>query len=886
MTESKERWFRALTLVRRSAGRDVDDELRFHVESRVADLVASGVDPATARARAEAEFGDQRTIREQTVRIDERIRRRRRLGDWLNEIWRDVVVGLRSLRRTPGVAISALLCSALGIGATGAITSAAYAILVRALPYADADHLVAVYSENPGRAYHRVNVSWPDYETWRDGTRAFSALGMWTWTTLTFSGEGGEAERIEGAEMTPNLVTILGVAPELGHGFVPTDTMPGAPPVALISHGLWQRRYGGDSTIVGRRVEIGSQMTTIVGVMPPRFNFPDRGDAWIPFKPRPGAEAHGNRGYAGAIGRLRPNVTIDQARSDMYRIDAAMVRDFPNENEGWRSEILPLRDDLVGDLKRPVQIFLAAVMMVLLIVCANVANLLLARGAARSGEIAVRTALGASRQRLARQLMTESFALAIVAGAFGVMIAWWGVRLLRYAFPGQTPPSYISLTVDGASLAFIAGITLLTGVLFGILPAVRGTRVDLGTVLRGVGRGSDGHQSRVRGSLVVLEIALTVVLTVGAMLLLRSYKNFEGTALGFDEQGILSARIALAKPDYPTSAQRIEFYDRLLARLRALPGVTFAASAQGIPFSGWNLQAWARIEGMPPRKRGEELDAHYQYVSSDYFKAIGVGLVRGRWLTPQDRDSLHPPVLVNEQMVKVGFGGADPIGKHVLIGGDRDPVATVVGVVRDFRHYRLPEPMGPAVYYAYAAYPTLGQTIVLRTGSRDPHALIPELRRVVRELDPRVALSEVQTFDEVVGRSLWRQRLHGAVLSIFAVLSLVLACIGLYGVLSYAVTQRTRELGVRIALGANTGDVVRLVLRQSGALVVGGVAVGLIGALFASRLLETLLYGVGPADLLTFTTVPLGLAAVALLASAIPARRAAEVDPIAAIRAE
>jgi putative ABC transport system permease protein len=885
VTDSRERWYRALML-RRNARRDVDDELRFHLESRVADLVASGVDPAKARAQAEAEFGDQRVIREQTVRIDRRIQRRRRVSDWIGEAWRDVVVGLRSLRRTPGFAISALLCTALGIGATGAISSAAYAILVRALPYADADNLVAVYSENTVRGYHGVNISWPDYESWRDGTRAFSAIGMWTWTTLTFSGEGGEAERIEGAEMTPNVVSILGVAPELGHGLVPADTMPGAPPVALISHGLWQRRFGGDSAIVGRRVEIGSKMTTIVGIMPTRFNFPDRGDAWIPFKPRPGNEAHGNRGYAGAIGRLRPNVTIAQARTDLYRIDAAMVRDFPNENYGWRAELTPLRDDLIGDLKRPVQVFLAAVMMVLLIVCANVANLLLARGAARSGEIAVRTALGASRNRLARQLMTESFALAAVSGAIGVFIAWWGVRLLRYAFPRQSPPFYISLKIDGTALAIIAAITLFTGLLFGVLPALRGTRVDLATALRGAGRGSDGQRSRVRGSLVVLEIALSVVLTVGAMLLLRSYRNLEGTALGFDEQGILSARIALAQPDYPTRAQSLEFYDRLLDRLRALPGVTVAGSAQGIPFSGWNLQAETRVEGMPPRKRGEELDAHYQYVSPDYFKAIGVGLVRGRWLTSQDRDSLNPPVLVNEQMVKVGFAGANPIGRRVRVGGDEDPPATVVGVVRDFRHYRLPTPMGPAVYYPYAAHPTLGQTIVLRTGARDPHALVPELRRLVHELDPRVALSDVQTFDEVVDRSLWRQRLHGAVLGIFAALSLVLACIGLYGVLSYAVAQRTRELGVRIALGATSGDVVRLVLRESGVLVIGGVAVGLLAALFAARLLQSLLYGVGSGDLLTFTTVPVGLAAVALLASAIPARRAAEVDPIAAIRAE
>jgi predicted permease len=323
-----------------------------------------------------------------------------------------------------------------------------------------------------------------------------------------------------------------------------------------------------------------------------------------------------------------------------------------------------------------------------------------------------------------------------------------------------------------------------------------------------------------------------------------------------------------------------------LERLRSLPGVAFAASAEGIPFSGWNVQSQTRVEGMPERKRGEELVAHFQYVSPDYFKAIGVSLVRGRWLTAQDRDSVNISVLVNEQMVKTGFGGADPVGRRLRVGNDKNPMATVVGVVRDFRHYRLPQPMGPAVYFPYASRPTLSQTIVMRTAQGDPRALIPALRAAVHDADPRVALYSVQTFDEMVGNSLWRQRLHGAVLGIFAAMALALACIGLYGVLSYAVAQRTRELGVRIALGATKRDVLTLVLRHSGGLVVAGLAVGLIGAFFGARLLQTLLYGVRATDLATFATVPACLMIVALIASVIPARRAAEVDPIAAMRAE
>jgi putative ABC transport system permease protein len=388
-----------------------------------------------------------------------------------------------------------------------------------------------------------------------------------------------------------------------------------------------------------------------------------------------------------------------------------------------------------------------------------------------------------------------------------------------------------------------------------------------------------------RSALVVAEIALSAVLLVGAMLLVRSYQNLAATSLGFDEQGILSARVAL--PDEAYSRARAKaFFDELFARLRAEPGVTAVASAQGIPFSGWNVQSRTRVEGMPKPKPGEEFVALFQYVSPDYFKVIGVPLLRGRWFTEADRDSANPVVLVNEQMVEKGFGGADPIGKRVRVGGDKDPVATVVGVVRDFRHYRLPEPMGPAVYYPYAVYPSRQQAVVIRTTRADPHTLTTPLRNAMRALDPRLALYQVQTFDEAVATSLWRQRLQGNVLSIFAILAVVLACTGLYGVISYTVAERTREVGVRMALGATRGNVLALVFAQSGRLVVAGIALGLVAAFFATRLLETLLYGIRPTDLTTFFSVPACLTVVALVAALIPARRATQVDPIIAMRAE
>jgi len=523
----------------------------------------------------------------------------------------------------------------------------------------------------------------------------------------------------------------------------------------------------------------------------------------------------------------------------------------------------------------------------LLTVCANLANLMLARGAARGREVAIRAALGASRGRIARQLMTESIVTAVLGGVIGVGIAWWGVRLLRFAFPDQSPPFYVKLGLDALAIGFIVLITLVTGILFGSVPALRTARANLDATLREGSRGAGTglHRSRLRAALVVSEIALSVVLMVGAALLARSYKNLAGSDLGFDERHVLSARITLPSSDYATRAEVANFYQRLLTDLRRLPGVVAVGSAQGIPFSGWNVQGEATVEGAPAPKRGEELVAHYQRVTPDYFKAIGVPLVRGRWFTDADRDSLNPVIIVNELMVAKAFGGRDPIGKRM--GGSGSPhAATVIGVIKDFRHYRLPEPMGPAMYYPYASYPGWQQTVVIRTSHDHPQSVIPELRTAVRAIDKRVALYQVQTFGEVVSRSFWRQRLQGNVVSVFAVLALCLACIGLYGVISYAVAQRTRELGVRIALGASRGRVVWLVGRQSARLVLAGVAVGLLASYFAVGLLSSLLYGVRPTDPGTFALVPAILAVVAFLAAVIPAARAARVDPIIAMRSE
>jgi len=881
-------WLRYFAFFRRDPRRDIDDEIATHLEMRVADLRALGLTDADATARARREFGDPDRAREGALRVDQRMMRRERRSEWFGALWRDARVALRSMRSNPGFSVAATLCAAAGIGFTTAIVSASYAVLVRSLPYRDSDRLVAIYSENVGLGIKGSNISYPDFESWRDNNRGFSGIGIWTWTTKTLAGEGtADAERLEGADVSWNLFSILGVGPMIGRNFLQEEDVPGRNFEVLLGNSLWQRRFGSDRGIVGKTVQLDGRAWTVIGVMPPGFQFPQRGDYWVPFAAGPDEERH-NRGYAGAIGRLKPGVSFEQAREDLHRIDADLAVRFADANRGWRADVLSLRDDLVGNLRDPLKVLLAAVGLVLLLACVNVANLALARGAARAREIAIRSAIGASRRRLVSQLLTESLVVACAGGLLGIAIAWASLRALGFAFP-RGVPFYLSLGIDGYALTFVAVITVVTGVLFGIMPAIRGSRVDLNSTLRdgtrGAGAGVD--RARLRSALVVGEVALSAILLTGALLLMRTYRNLQDMPLGFTPRGVLSARITLPRnAGYPTLTDVQRFYDRLFERLRADARVASAGSAQGTPMSGWDVQGDLNIAGAPPPRPDEGIITHFQNVTPEYFKTIGVPLVRGRWLNDTDRDTLNPKVLVTQQLVAKAFHGAEPIGQRVKIGKGPDPYATVVGVIGDLRQFRLPEPAPPAMYYADAWWPSRQMTVVIRAKAGDPHDLVPVLRSAVREIDPGVALWQVQTLEESVARSLWRQRLMGNTLVGFAALALAMACLGLYGVISYAVANRTRELGVRLALGATRGSVLRLVLGQGTRLVVIGIAAGLIASWFAVRILGTLLYGVRATDPVTFAIVALSLGTVALLATAIPSRRATRVDPIVAMRAE
>ena len=879
-------WRRWLSIGRRDVQADVDDELRFHIEMHTRDLIASGMPAEEARREAERRFGAVTPIRNALVARDIRMDQRYRRSERLAELRSDLRFAARTLRRTPFFTAMAVLCIGLGIGVTSTIFSAVYGILLRPLPYARADELVAIYTRQVATGEGRINVGWHDFLAWREQSRSLAQLGLWTWNSFAISGTG-EAERLEGASVTSNLFPLLGVAPILGRHFTPDEEQPGRNTVILLGHGLWQRRYGADRSIVGQSISLDGVPHTVVGVMPPGFAFPERGQAWVPYVPDAAALNRANRFLAGAIGRLRPDVSVAAATVEMEEISRRLEQDFSDSNRGWAADLLPLRQDLVGDLRRPLQVFGVAVTFVLLIACANVAGLMLTRGAGRARELAVRASLGAQRSRLVRQLLTESVMIGVLGGLVGWGLAILGVRALRLGFPDSVP-FFISLGVDRTALLFTLLLSLVVGFLFGMLPALRSTHLDLASAVKEGGRGSDGvHQTRGRRTLIVAEIGLTMVLMIGAGLLLRSYRALADTELGFRPDHALTARIALPFSRFEARDRRGVYFQEVLDRLQALPGVEKVGSAQGIPFSGWNVKAYMVVEGKPPHPPGEELDVHYQYVTPGYFDAIEATIARGRGFTPADRDSANPVGVINETLARKEFGGEDPIGRRMKIGdlNSPDPWITIVGVVRDFRHYRLPSPMGPAIYFPYFSRPVLAQTLVVRI-SGDPLALVAPLQAAVQAIDPDVPVYDVQTLEQAASRSLWLQRAPTQVVSLFAVLAMILAAVGVYGVIAYSVTQRTRELGVRMTLGATVSQVMRMVMGQALRLSAVGIALGLGCALVLTRFLQPLLYQVSVTDLATFVGVPLLLVLVTFAAAWGPARRAGRVDPVEAIKAE
>jgi putative ABC transport system permease protein len=879
-------WRRYLRFLRPDLRADINDELDFHLAMRVRDLERAGRAPAEARDAAELSFGDVNAIRDECLTIDERRFRRASRREVFMSLLQDVRLSIRSLLRSPGFTTVAVLCLSLGIAATASIFAVVRSVLVRPLPYPDADRLVVIYDAIPERQEFGTNISYHDYHAWRTSNKTFDDIGLWGWSTITIS-SADEAERVEAGAVTANLFPILGIQPMLGRFFLPEEEVPGTR-VIMLGHGLWQRRFGADRAIVGKTIRVNAVEHVVVGVMPPGFSFPRVGQAWRPL-PTDLQNDPGNRFYAGSIGRLKAGVAFSTGTADLESIMRRQQEQLPNDYEGWSVDTKLLRDDLVGDLRRPLLVFLGAVAMVLLIVCANVANLLLARGAARERELGVRVALGAGRKRIFGHVLLESITLAVAGGLIGALLAPLGVRLFTLAYP-QNLPFYASIGMDGWIVAFVALLVGVSAILMGVIPSYRATSIDVGSALREGGRAGDGGRrgSRTRSLLVVSELALSVVLLVGAALLLRSYDELSNTHLGFSQDSVLAVRVSLPPAEYTIRAKRRAYWQAAYERLAAVPGVQSVGSAEGIPFSGWQVQSGMYIEGRPPRRPNDDLVVHYQNISPQYLSTIGARIVAGRGLTEADLDTLNFSGVINETLARTEFAGVNPIGRRMKWGGaDSDyPWITIVGVVSDFRHWPLPQAMRPAIYINQLAQPSLSQTLVLRTSLPNPRSIEQTVRTVLRDLDRDAPAYQVQTFSQLVSGSLWRQRLQGRVLGVFAVMALLLAALGIYGVISHGVTQRTREFGVRMALGATRREVAGLILAQGGRLAVIGIGVGLVAAFALRTVVETLLYSVRASDPLTFTVVPLVLGVVALAASLLPALRATRVDPSVAMRAE
>src|SRR5688572_10131545 len=852
---------------------------------RVRDLERAGHEPGSARESAERSFGDVGAVRDACLTIDERRFRRASRREVFMSMLQDVRFSIRSLLRTPGFTTVAVLCLAIGIAATASIFTVVRSVLVRPLPYRDADRLVAIYVAKPEWQERGMNISYHDYHVWRGSNRTFDDIGMWTWSTVTISSTD-EAERVEAALVSASLFPVLGVSPMLGRTFLPEEEKPGTR-VILLGHGVWQRRFAGDPAIVGKTIRVNAVEHTVVGVMPPGFAFPEIGQVWRPL-PTDLQNHPGNRFYAGAIGRLRAGIPLTSAASDLESIMRRQQEQLPNECNGWTADARLLQDDLVGDLKRPLLVFLGAVAMLLLIVCANVANLLLARAAARERELGVRVALGAGRARIFGHVLLESATLAVAGGMLGALLTPWGVRLFALTYPRDLP-FYFSFQVDGWIIAFVAVLVGASAILMGVIPSIRATAINVGAALREGGRAGDGSRgSRTRNALVVSELALSVVLLVGAVLLIRSYDQLTSTQLGFSQDSVLSVRVSLPPAEYTVRAKRRAYSEGTWRRLAAIPGVQSVGSGEGIPFSGWQVQSGMTIGGRPARRPNDALMVHYQNVSPGYLATIGARIVAGRGLTDADIDSVNLAGVINETFARKEFAESSPLGQRIKWGGadSQEPWITIVGVVSDFRHWRLPEPARPSVYLSQLAVPTLSQTLVLRTSLPNPRSLEQTVRSVLRERDPDAPAYQVQTFSQVVAGSLWRQRLQSRVLGTFAIMALLLAALGIYGVISHGVTRRTRELGVRMALGATRREVATMILAQGSRLATIGITVGLVAAFVMRKVVEQLLYGIEASDPLTFTLVPIVLVVVALAASVLPALRATRVDPAVAMRAE
>ncbi len=799
----------------------------------------------------------------------------------------DLRHALRLLRRSPGFATVAILTLALGIGATTAIFSVVNGVVLRPLPYDDPDELYMVWEDKELRGGPATEwTGRATFRDWRERNRAFEGMAAVNGWAPTLTG-GDRPEALAGALVSSGYFSVLGLAPALGRGFLPEEEAPGAGNVVVLSHELWQRRFGGDPTLPGGTLTLNGETHRVVGILRPGFRPPivQAAELWAPLPLDPEMDDRGNY-FLRVVGRLAPGVTPEAARADMQRVAASIAAEHPVDYRDVGVTLEPLQEAIVGPVRTPLLVLLGAVGLILLIACANVANLLLARAAGREREVAVRSALGAGRRRLARQLLTESLVLATCGGLAGLALGAWGTELLVHMAPPGTP-RLEAIGLHPVVFLFAALSTLGTGVLFGLAPALGLSRRRASEVLREGGRGVEGGgRGRLRSALVVTELALGVALLVGAGLLLRSFGELRSVDPGFRVQSVLSGRLVFPAAGYDREAIT-GFMDQLERRLEARAGVRGAGLVSVLPLSGSVSDISFGIEGRLPAE-GEEPAADLRRATPGFFRAMGIPLIRGRTFDVRDREGAGSVAVISQGMMRAHFPGEDPVGRRIKVGNVRDPESpwfTVVGVVGSVRSRALDRDPEPEIYLSAAQYPARGMNVVLR-GEREPEALAGTLRETVASLDPDMPLAGLAALEELFANAVAPQRFLSRLLGAFAGLGLVLGLVGIYGVMAYAVSRRTREIGVRIALGAAPRDVLGQVMRQGATLTAAGLGAGFLLALLASRALAGILYEVSPTDPLTLAAVPLLLGATALLACWIPARRATRVDPVEALRAE
>jgi putative ABC transport system permease protein len=798
---------------------------------------------------------------------------------------RDVRFAVRSLAAKPGFTLAAILCAALGIGLCTTIFSAVYAMLVRPFPFAEPDAIVGVVSTNSRTGVESGGVSFLDYSDLRREGRSFAQIAAYSETGLTFSGNG-EPEQVQGGAISADLFPLLGVRPVLGRPFLPEEDRPGAPGAVLLSHALWVRSFGSDPKAVGRWVRVDNAPHRIVGVMPPRFQFPVQEQAWVPMAPRLADHARDER-EVDVIARLKPGVSLERARAEAAAMSERLAGLYPETHAAWRWQTLPLRDLYVSSGMRVMNLtMMGAATFVLLIACANVANLLLARAASRQKEISLRAVFGASPGQVVRQLLTESLVLAACGGLLGVAVAVAGIRALKSLFAGAaTAPFWIVFSLDLPVLAFTAAAAVATGLLFGIVPALQAAKIDLLTVLKEGERGTSGgrRRSRLRSALVVAEIGLSAVLLIGGALFVRSFFELQQADSGFEEDRLLTLRVHLPGEAYDDEGARLRKVREVLERIESLPGVEAAYASAMIPLAGGIRSSAIEIEGQTfPEDREPRTD--WAAVTPGFFRTLGVPVERGQSFTGPEGWERKPVAVVNQAFARRFFPQGDPIGKRLLLRKMETPEwLTIVGVVPDFKVRSLERPAAAAAWVPYRFLAVRGNGIVVRTRLA-PQRLTAAVRRAVQAADPGIPLSAVATMADVRTTSIWQYQIVSRMFSTFGLLALFLAAVGIYGVLSYTVNQRRHEMGTRLALGAQRSAVLRLIVRQGLTLAALGVAVGLAGAFFLAQLLSSFLYGIQSTDPVSFAGLSLFLLAVAGLASYLPARRATRVNPVEALR--